>query len=286
LRILVIFVGMRYKFIYSFISISLLLLTTKSSICQPLHRVTHLSGTQNINNINVTVSSRGMIPNLKKPTHCNGDTGPYYMGYNTYNYTCETGSYTFTFNPPVSFLNLNFSGLSSSSVYHEEVIIDVNGHHYPIAAVGSKNSCEELAALTANGNITGCNECSASGWNNTRIEGPIYTLTVTDSVILGEPAGALFALYMSYISLEEDLGTRVCAYKRESAAGSALIIEGTEVDVKLLSVTGPEGQKDIYYDYSNHPAISIDITNFNKGVEYIFELLINDQLLTKPITIW
>lgn len=253
---------------------------------QPLQRVTHLSGTQKINDINITVSSKGMIPNLKKPTHCNGDTGPYYMGYNTSNYACATGSYTFKFNPPVAFVNLNFSGLSSSTVYHEEVMIELNGHHYAITSAGEKNSCEELAALTSQGNITGCNDCSASGWNNTRIEGPIYTLTIIDSVILGEPAGALFAIYTSYLSLEVDLGSRVRAYKKESPAGSALIIEGTNVDVKLLSVTGPEGEKETYDCYSQYPAISVDITHYTKGADYIFELLVNDQLLSKTITIW
>jgi hypothetical protein len=253
---------------------------------QPLQRVTHLTGTQKINDINVTVQSKGMVPRLGKPTHCNGDTGPYYLGYNTVDYSCATGSYTFTFTPPVAYVNMNFSGASTSSQYNEEIIIEVNGHLYPIQAVGTPNSCESLAVLTPRGTITGCEGCSASGWNGTRIEGPIYTLTVIDSVLLGEPAGILFGLYMSYISLEEDLGSRVCAYKKESASGSALIIEGTDADVKLLSVAGPTGEKDIYHAYSPHPYISVDITGFTKGADYTFELLVNDQLISKKITIW
>jgi hypothetical protein len=253
---------------------------------QPLQRVTHLTGTQKINDIQVTVQSKGMVPRLGKATHCNGDTGPYYLGYNTVDYSCATGSYTFTFTPPVAFVNMNFSGASTSSQYNEEIMIEVNGHPYPIAAVGTPNSCESLAVLTPRGTITGCEGCSGSGWNGTRIEGPIYTLTVIDSVLMGEPAGILFGLYMSYISLEEDLGSRVCAYKKESASGSALIIEGTDVDVKLLSVAGPTGEKDTYYAYCPHPNISVDITGFTKGADYTFELLVNDQLITKKITIW
>lgn len=253
---------------------------------QTLQRVTHTAGTQKINDINVTVTSKGMVPRLNKSTHCSGDTGPYYLGYNTTTYDCATGSYTFSFNPPVAYVNLNFSGLSTSEHYNEEAIIEVNGHHYKITEAGTKNSCEDMAIVTSGGNITGCDGCSGSGWNGTRIEGPIYTLTIIDSVIFGEPAGILFAMYMSYVSLEEDLGSRICAYKKESASGSALIIEGTEVDLKLLSVSGPTGTKEVYYSYSQDPAISIDITSFTKGAEYTFEFLVNDQLISKKLTIW
>jgi hypothetical protein len=253
---------------------------------QPLQRVTHTTGTQMINDINVTVTSKGMIANLGRPTYCDGNTGPYYMGYNTRDYSCATGSYTFTFNPPVAFVNLNFSGLSTSEHYDEEAIIEVNGHHYPLTEMGKSNNCEDLAALNKSGNLTGCNDCSASGTNGIKVEGPIYTLTITDSVLFGEPAGILFGIWMSYVSLEVDLGSKVCAYKKESASGSALIIEGNEVDLKLISVSGPTGEKSLYYSYSQDPAISIDITTFTKGAEYTFEFLVNDQLISKKLTIW
>lgn len=253
---------------------------------QPLQRITHTSGTQNINDINVTVTSKGMITNLGRPTHCSGNTGPYYMGYDTKTYNCATGSYTFTFNPPVAFVNINFSGLSTSEHYSEEGIIEVNGHHYPLTEIGTPNSCEDLASLNKSGNIIGCDGCSGAGWNGSRIEGPIYTLTITDSVIYGEPAGMLFGIWMSYISLEEDLGSKICAYKKESPAGSALIIEANEVDLKLISVSGPAGEKTIYNSYSQYPAISIDITSLTKGLEYTFEFMVNDQLISKKLTIW
>lgn len=252
---------------------------------QNMQRVTHLSGSQIINDINVTVTSSGMIPKLNRPTHCSGDTGPYYMGYNTVDYSCATGSYTFTFSPPVSNVTLNFSGLSTSDQYNEEVMLYVNGHHYKIDAVGTKNSCEDVASLTPAGNITGCEGCPSSGWNNTIINGPIYTLTIIDSVLLGEPAGVLFALYMNCISLEENLDSRIHYYKQESSAGSALIIEADQTDLKLMSVLNPKGEKMIYYSYSQDPAISIDITGFKAETEYTFEFMINDHLLSKKIMV-
>jgi hypothetical protein len=270
----------------SIFTIGISLLFNISVYTQTLQRVSHLSGTQRINDIDVTVTSKGMIPILRPGTYCNKEAAPYFMGYNTSTYECATGSYTFTFSPPVAFVTLNFEGISSSDVYYEEVMIDVNGYHYPITETGSPTPCEPLAALTPNGNITGCENCSGSGWNGTHIEGPIYTLTITDSVIKGEPAGVLFGMYLSYVSLVEDLGSKIIAYKKESAAGSSLIIEGTNVDVKLLSISDPKGVKDIYYSYSQEPAITIDLASFTPGEEYTFELKVNDQLIHKKLTIW
>ena len=253
---------------------------------QTLQRVNHLSGSQTINDITVTVTSKGQTARLWTPNLCGGETGPYFMGYNTVDYTCSNGSYTFTFSPPVSEMKLNFTGLSSSSVYDEEMIVFVNGEHYEIQAVGTLNSCEKLAYLTNSGNFTGCYECSTSGWNDTRIEGPIYTLTVLDSVIKGEPAGALFALYIGWLSLEDDLSTKVRAYKKESAGGFDLIIEADSLDLKLMSIQGTTGEKMVFNSYSEIPYITVDISKFTKEEEYTLELRVDNILLSKKITIW
>lgn len=268
------------------VCISFIILVVSMCYSQAQERVSHTSGTKKINNINVTVSSKGMVPILKPGNYCNRDAGPYYLGYNTSTYECATGSYTFTFDPPVAFVTLNFEGLSASKDYYEEVMVDVNGHHYVITEQGVKTPCEPICRITPNGNLAGCDECSSSGWNGTHIEGPIYTLTVTDSVIYGEPAGIVFGMYLSYVSLEEDLGSKVSAYKKESASGSALILEAAEVDLKLLSISDVNGVKDVYYRYSNDPSILIDLASFTPGLEYTFELLVNDQLIHKKLTIW
>lgn len=257
-----------------------------TAFAQPLQKVSHLTGTQQVNDIQVTVIGKGMTPVLRPGNYCNREAGPYYLGYNTTTYDCATGSYTFSFSPPVAFVTLNFEGLSNSKDYYEEVIIDVNGHHYPLYEIGVKTPCEPICELTPNGNLMGCYECSTSGWNGTHIEGPIYTLTITDSVIKGEPAGILFGLYLSYVSLEQDLGAKVSAYKKESASGSSLIIEGQEVDVKLVSVSDVKGTKDVYHNYSQDPFITVDLAGFVAGEEYTFELLVNDQLIHKKLTIW
>ncbi len=253
---------------------------------QILQRVNHLSGSQKINDITVDVTSKGQTAIMWDKKYCNGETGPYFIGYNTVDYSCSNGSYTFSFSPPVSEVKLNFTGLSYSDKYYEEMILYVNGEHYKIKEAGVMNSCEPLAILSPDGNVAGCNECSTSGWNDTRIKGPIYTLTVMDSVFKGEPAGALFALYIGYVSLEVDLGSKVRAYKKPSAAGESLIIEADSVDLKLVSIQNPKGEKTDYHSYSDFPYISINISEFAKGEEYTFEFKVNDMLISKKIIIW
>lgn len=253
---------------------------------QVLQRVNHLTGTQQIGDISVTSIPAGLTAILTDKKYCSGETGPFYMGYNTVDYSCRNGSYSFQFNPPVSEVKLNITGLSRSSDYNEELLIYVNGKHYAIRDSGVAMECEPLADVSANANLTGCNECSTSGWKGLRIEGPIYTLSVVDSVIFGEPAGALFALWIGYVSLEVDLGDKVHAYKKPNAAGESLIIEADSVDLKLVSIAHPKFGKTEFNSYSDYPYISLNITEFAKGEEYTFEFLVNDIPVTKKIIIW
>lgn len=281
--------GKRENFLFLIVSVlvmCILLLQANACFSQALQRITHLTGTQQMRDISVTATASGLTAILTDKNYCGGETGPYYMGYNTYDYTCRNGSYTFQFNPPVSEVKMNFTGLSRSVDYNEELLVYVNGKHYPIPDSGLAMDCEPLANISANGNLTGCNDCSTSGWKDLKIKGPIYSLTVVDSVIFGEPAGALFALWIGYVSLEVDLGDKVHAYKKPNAAGESLIIEAEEVDLKLISIEHPTFGKTEFNGYSDFPYICLNITEFTKGEEYIFEFLVNDVPVKKKIIIW
>lgn len=253
---------------------------------QAMQRVTHLTGTQIIRDISVSVTPSGLTAILNDKNYCSGETGPYYIGYNTVDYTCRNGSYTFQFNPPVSEVKLNFTGLSRSVDYKEELLVFVNSKHYPMLDSGVAMNCEPLAEISENGNLTGCDECSTSGWKDVHIKGPIYSLTIVDSVIYGEPAGALFALWIGYVGLEVDLGDKVHAYKKPNAAGESLIIEAENVDLKLISIEHPKFGRTEFNSYSDFPYICLNITQFAKGEEYTFEFLVNDIPVTKKIIIW
>lgn len=177
---------------------SILLIMTNpinlSSQCT--NQVTHLSGSTTINGVNVAVTSSGLVDTYT--TYCE-NTLPYFIGYH-WPSSGGIGSYSFNFSPPVNSLTLNFSGISyfNGSPPAQEVIkIYINGSHYTIPSVGTTNSCDPLAMLTPEGDITGCINCGASGWNGTTITGLISSLTVLDTLYVGtNGAGSLFSLFI------------------------------------------------------------------------------------------
>jgi hypothetical protein len=180
---------MKYKLTFA------LLLGFKSILGfgQCTNQVTHFSGNQTINGIDVNVTSLGMVE--YNDVYCL-ETFPYLIGFNLSNGNGD-GSFTFTFSPPVDSLTLNFGGISNIVPAGAEFVsLFINDIHYEIPNVGIINNCGEFAVLTTDGNITGCTNCNGSGWNDTTIEGPISTLTVTNTIITGFPNGSIFSLFI------------------------------------------------------------------------------------------
>ena len=166
------------------------------SFGQCTYQVTHLEGEMDVNGVMITVTTEGAVD--QNSGYCL-QTLPYFIGYNYALNEHATGSYTFNFSPPVSMVTLNFSGISVSSVgdgHIEEVQLYINGSHYAIPNPGALNGCDPMAVLTPEGNIRACEECTLSGWSGTTIEGPISSLKVTDSVLIGLPGGTIFSLFI------------------------------------------------------------------------------------------
>jgi hypothetical protein len=172
---------------------------------QCLYSVNHTSGSKIINGINVNVTSTGFVDT--NTVYCI-NTKPYFIGFKWSTGSAQNGAYSFQFDPPVKSISLNFGGVSNNAANLEIVKLYVNGVHYPILNKGKLNGCDTLADLTSDGNIIGCNNCGLSGWKETVVNGSISSITVFDSVIKGNPGGAIFSLFIcdkatSEISLEE-----------------------------------------------------------------------------------
>jgi gliding motility-associated-like protein len=155
--------------------------------------ITHTKGDRVIGCTKISVTSLGFADTMR--TYCNATT-PYFIGANRITSLCGDGSYTFAFSPPIKSATLNFSGISDGVGTREEIKLKLNGFHYKIPTVGSNNGCDPLGVLTIDGNVGPCNNCVVSGWNGTTITGNISTLTVIDTVLNGQPAGALFSLFI------------------------------------------------------------------------------------------
>lgn len=181
---------LRYFLCFSFITAHI---TPLKLSAQCTTQVTHTSGTTTYGCTDVTVTSSGTID--VNSAYC-ASTFPYFIGYTYNGGSSGNGSYTFTFNPPISAATLNFSGASNTSPSIEEIILYVNGQHYAMPSVGTGNGCDQLATLSASGDLLPCLGCSTSGWNGTQVTGPITTLTVLDTVLGGAPNGSIFSLFI------------------------------------------------------------------------------------------
>jgi hypothetical protein len=170
------------------------LLTCSIGRSECTNQVTNLIGTVQVNGVNVTVTSSGLVDTFF--TYC-PNTFPYFIGASWQGIT-GTGSYSFTFSPPVSSLTLNFSGITNNVTCCQEIIkLFVNGNHYPVPSNGTPNGCDSMAQLTTEGDIKGCSNCNVSGWNGTTISGTISSLTVLDTMVLGTATGgSLFSLFI------------------------------------------------------------------------------------------
>lgn len=159
------------------------------------HHITHTVGEEIVNGISVSVTKVGGA--VENSSYCEEITSPYFVGYEWVGHKSVSGSYTFTFTPPVKKVKLNFSGVTNTAANQEIVSLYVNDEHFAIPFAGFDNECDAMAQLTEEGNITGGEGLNLSGWQGTILNGPITSLTVKDSVVRGMPSGALFSLYIT-----------------------------------------------------------------------------------------
>lgn len=165
-----------------------------SCLAQCTNQLTHITGSQIVAGVNVTVTTAGNT--CWWNTYCPTVTSPYFIGYAP-GPGSGPGSFTFTFSPPINGIRLNFGGASCGPSDCEEVRLYINGAHYPMASIGTNNACDAMASLTGAGDLRGCPGCGVSGWSGTSITGfPISTLTVEDFVLMGFPNGSLFSLWI------------------------------------------------------------------------------------------
>lgn len=262
---------------YSFCLIVVILMLNLNA--QSPYQVTHITGTQIVNGISITVIHRGKIAILDDLSYCEGQTGPYYFGYSYLDGQSRNGSYSFTFDPPVKEITINITGLSGDNNNMEEVKFFINETHYPIPVIGTKISCEELAVLTPKGNVRPCRGCSISGWKGTKIEGPITNLTVSDSILSGDPAGSLIALYIGDPDLSNTIYSTINKIKmREVAAGKGIIIASNFfLNSSLTLKDKSENLVNFNYYQMDEQRICIEAKDIAKGI-YVLEIKTGEEV--------
>jgi hypothetical protein len=151
--------------------------------------VTHLSGTQQIGCTTVTVTSAG---ETNAVDFCG--IGPYFIGDN------PSGSFTFTFSPPVSGVTIGLSVVNNLPDLPavEEIEFEVNGTFYPITVPGTTHSCATNTCIILPSGRVGApptiNGPFFAGWEDQPIIETINSLKITNVVTSGFPVGSLFSL--------------------------------------------------------------------------------------------
>jgi len=165
-----------------------ILISANSLQAQCLNKVDHLSGTQTVNCVDVTVTADG--------SSLNGNIcgiGPYWVG------QFANGSYTFDFSRTITGVTIDVIAINNNFPPNarEELSVSINGAFYPITQPGVPTNCPGIdpAEISPNGTIIGCNNC-VSGWEDITIIEPINTINIESIFISGGPGGIIFSLYI------------------------------------------------------------------------------------------
>ena len=239
---------------YQLFVAAIISLFTHLSHAQCKDQVLHDSGAVMVGVTMVTVESVGPVDLL--PTYCK-ETTPYHIGYKFKDAQSGTGSYIFTFDPPISMARLNFSGISNVVGSAEEVSIWVNGLHFKVTEAGKENGCDEPGIITKRGNVGVKENTPVGGWLGTVVTGPISTLELKDTVLNGQPAGALFSLFICP-GLFVDLGpdTTLCE-------GENIILNP---NIKKVTYKWQDGSTDSAFRVSKPGTYWVEVNN--KEVTY------------------
>ena len=172
------------------------------------NEVNHNIGSKMISSTKVRVSSEGAFNYRTEPdSNCEQYNLYYMIGRDSLSNDFD-GSYTFNFSPPSEGVSLSFFRLTDvvSQGASEEIMIFVNGQHYPIPEIGKRLECDSddnLAILTSEGNVRASPITTRGAWDGTYIEGNIENLTVYNKVFLAQSGplkgsggnGAFFTLF-------------------------------------------------------------------------------------------
>lgn len=172
-----------------------ILLATLSCLYQKsnaqYYPIVHLTGTQNVNGVNVTVTSTGSVSNIS-----NCGTGPYWIGRNNI-----SGSYTFAFSRPIASVRLLITAIE----YGEIISFIVNGVPYTLTSVNLfpyVGTCNVSPPIIVSGNLEapGITPPDGAG-GEVYISGNISSIEIRAN---GQRNGTVFGMNFSSISVNSN----------------------------------------------------------------------------------
>lgn len=166
---------------------------------QTYYPITHASGWQSVNGINVNVQPTGSPTTVGDI--CGPNTSPYFIGQNT------SSGYEYTFSQSVTHVRLYFAKLNTQ----DEIIFTINNTHYDVQATDLSafaGTCSMLNTYTINGNdnLTATSAQGSNAGVQVDIElspGTINSIDVYNQASGTSPDGAAYSIFIANDSCDQ-----------------------------------------------------------------------------------
>jgi hypothetical protein len=242
---------------------------------QCTRQVFHSSGTISVGCTNVTVTSDGSTGVLD---FC--DETPYWAGIGS-----SSGSYTFTFSPPVSSVSLGLTAINNQPAFQseEEVRFEINGVPYPIMIPGTPGACYTPAIITPTGAVSAVSG-EVGAWGNMDINTTISTLKVEDVIFAGVPNGVIFSLFICSSCCETNAGLISASPLNLCPGSNATIppafqtfLESNDL-LQYILFSNPADTLGSIIATSTIPSFTFNSTTMQTGVTYYIAAIAGNNL--------
>lgn len=242
-------------------------------------RVEHFAFSQQVGCSEVNVTADGFATNNYWDCPPLAPFGPYWIGYD------GTGSFTFTFSPPVQGVKIDFNTVDNMVLLGavEELMFEVNGVFYPVTAPGTAVCQQPAAVIQPSGTVTGpLNEHGS--WRDMYIPGPISSLKIQNTVLEGDPHGTSVSVYICCYGCETDAGDLdseplfVCPSMTASVPPALNSFLDTDDILQYILYSNPDDITGSIVASNDIPEFSYNPATMTPGVTYYLAAIAgNDQ---------
>ncbi len=236
--------------------------------------VTHVSGTETVGCVDVTVTSSGAASG---GGYCG--VGPYFIG--AYN----EGSFTFVFSQPLSSVYFDITAINNSppNGTYEEIFVYVNGSPYILDNAGIQGACLVQTVLTASGTLASPPNNAAMS-NNVLVNGPISTLTIEcqHNGSIGFGSGVIFSLYICCCQTDAGVisASPLILCPSEAATvppATQTVLDGDDI-LQYILFSNPADTLGSILATSNTPSFAFNPATMQTGVTYYIAAIAGNNL--------
>lgn len=235
----------------------------------------HTSGTQQVGCSTVTVTSSGEV-GVGSSVFCS--YGPYKLGGNS------SGSYTFSFSPPVSGFKVNLEPLDNHNGKVEELVVYINGSFYPLTNAGTPDGCWDPVIVWPPGTIRADPAFFWGSGQDIEVSANISTLTLENNIVSGQPAGFVVSLYVCCETCTTSAGQIASGPLKPCIDKAAIAPPATQTNLdgddilQYILFSDPTDPMGSVLATNSDPNFNFDPSTMNLGNDYFIAAIAGDGL--------